>query len=157
VLRGCLAQVDATPSHDAASYWRAYPDHGSDPVPGTLWLRRTASAYSRPTAAVRHLDQVVTATTAAVRRLPDGPVAFQGLVLSSGDFLATWAVELAVHQLDLDVPAPASSALPLVRRTLEALAGADLPQELGDEEAVLLGLGRVSAGEALPPPYPISL
>lgn len=65
-----------------------------------------------------------------VRRLDDGVVAFQGSVITTGDLLTTWAVELAVHQLDLarevDVPAPPLGALDLARRTVDALADAGL-------------------------------
>ncbi len=65
--------------------------------------------------------------------LPDGALAFQGGVLTTGDLLATWAVELAVHQLDLareiDVAPPSPDALAMARRTVEALrdAGRGLP------------------------------
>jgi hypothetical protein len=52
--------------------------------------------------------------------LPEGFHAFQGHVLTSGDLMATWAVETVLHQLDLDtatdVPA---GALRLARRTAE--------------------------------------
>lgn len=62
--------------------------------------------------------------------LADGVLAFQGGVLTTGDLLATWAVELAVHQLDLarevDVAPPTPAALGLARRTVEALAAAGL-------------------------------
>lgn len=35
--------------HDAVSYWTSDPDvRDDDPVPHIMWLRRTASAYSRP-------------------------------------------------------------------------------------------------------------
>ncbi|GMA18893.1 maleylpyruvate isomerase N-terminal domain-containing protein [Arsenicicoccus piscis] len=88
--------------HDAASYWRTHPDdRDADPVPHILVLRRTASAYQRPASAVRHLTEVVHRAIAVVDGMPDQPVAFQGKTLAAGDFVATWVVELAVHQLDL--------------------------------------------------------
>ena len=51
-------------------------------------------------------------------------------------------VELAVHQLDLAV-ARVPAQVALARRTLEALADADLPAELDDPTAGLAGLGRI--------------
>jgi hypothetical protein len=70
------------------------------------------------------------ALRSSVERLDDGVLAFQGGVLTTGDFLATWAVELAVHQLDLarevDVAPPTPGALRLARRTVEALTEAGL-------------------------------
>lgn len=73
-------------------------------------------------------------------------MAFQGHVLYSGDFLATWAVELTVHHLDLGreisigPPDPASTRL--ARQTMEALVDAPLPAGWSDEVALLLGAGR---------------
>ena len=61
----------------------------------------------------------------AAERLTDGVLAFQGGVLTTGDLLATWAVELGVHQLDLardvEVAPPTPASLDLARRTVEAL------------------------------------
>lgn len=73
-------------------------------------------------------------------------MAFQGHVLDSGDFLATWAVELTVHHLDLGreisigPPDPASTRL--ARQTIEALVDAPLPAGWSDEVSLLLGAGR---------------
>jgi len=51
-----------------------------------------------------------------------GPVAFQGHVLTSGDFLTTWAVELAVHHLDLgrdlDITPPTPESLAVAHALL---------------------------------------
>lgn len=148
------------PSHDAASYWVDHPeDRDVDPVPHILWLRRVASAHGRPSAAVGHLEDVARSATAVVRSMPEGTVEFQGKRMASGDFLATWVVELAVHQLDLGIDGAVPSGLAWTRRTLEAIAGADLPPGLDDRSAVLAGLGRVQASPRvrLPRPYPVSL
>ena len=56
-----------------------------------------------------------------MRLLPETPVAWQRKVLTSGDFLATWVVELAVHQLDLRIEGNTPSGLGWARGTLEAL------------------------------------
>ncbi|WP_153395672.1 maleylpyruvate isomerase N-terminal domain-containing protein [Ornithinicoccus halotolerans] len=163
VVGGCTAQTGRAPDHDAASYWSASVERDDDPVPHILWLRRTASAYGRPSAAVRHLHDVAARLAPALDRLPEEPVAFQGTVMTSGDFLASWVVELTVHQLDLDLdpgsPSPGPEALALTRRTVEAIADQDLPAALDDRTGVLVGLGRTTPppGVELPrPAYPVT-
>jgi hypothetical protein len=91
--------------------------------------------------------------------LREGRIEFQGKRMRSGDFLATWVVELAVHQLDLDVDGDEPVGLPWARKTVEAVADADLPSGLDDRSAVLVGLGRVPPpdGVRLGKPYPVSL
>jgi hypothetical protein len=78
--------------------------------------------------------------------LGPGTLRTQGRILRSGDFLATWAVELAIHHLDLSrelqLAPPASSALALARQTIESLLGGRLPDGWDDAEAVLIGAGR---------------
>jgi hypothetical protein len=76
--------------------------------------------------------------------MPDRPHLWQGHVSTSGDFLAVWAVENVVHHLDLEVadPAPAG-AMALARRTVEAIVGEGLPAAWPDEQAVLVGTGRL--------------
>lgn len=155
-----LVATDDAPDHDAASYWASHPDdRDDDPVPHILWLRRVASAYSRPSAAVTHLKVVAEGAGIAVRSMPEGWVEFQGKRMRSGDFLATWVVELAVHQLDLDIDGDEPVGLDWTRRTVEAVADVDLPPGLDDRSAVLVGLGRVRPpdGVRLPDPYPVSL
>lgn len=151
--------TDLGPTHDAVSYWTSHPDNrDEDPVPHLLWLRRTASAYGRPAAAVRHLGDATSRAAMVVRGTTDHRVFFQGKVMAMGDFIATWVVELAVHQLDLALGGSAVGA-PLARRTLEALAGAQLPPALGDDVAVLVGLGRVPWPDGVENPgaFPVSL
>lgn len=141
----CAAQVDDRPDHDAASYWASFAEDDDDRVPHIMWMRRTASAYNRPDGALRHLDDVAAILRIALARMPDHPVLFQGKVMTSGDFLATWIVELAVHQLDLGADAghPSEDALQVVRRTVEAVADVDLPDTWHGEDAALIALGRV--------------
>lgn len=148
------------PDHDAASYWGSHPDdRDEDPVAHILWLRRVASAYSRPSAAVTHLKQVAEGASVAVRSMQEGQIQFQGQHLRSGDFLASWVVELAIHQLDLGIEGDEPVGLEWARQTLEAVADADLPSELDNRSAVLVGLGRVPrpAGVTVSDPYPVSL
>lgn len=153
------ARTARKPTHDAASYWGSYPDgRDEDPVPHILWLRRTAAAYGRPEAAVRHLADAVERVRAVVEQLPDEAVRAQGMVLTAGDFVATWVVELAIHQLDLAAGgSPVGAAL--ARRTLAAIAGAELLPGRADAEAVLAGLGRSPWPDDVtdPEPFPIAL
>lgn len=143
----CSARVDHEPDHDAASYWRSFADDDAtadDQVPHILWLRRTAAAYPRPEGALRHLNAVVELARLALAPMPDHPVRFQRKTMTSGDFLATWVVELAVHQLDLGEAAghPTAGALDAVRRTVEAVADVTLPEAWDDQTAALVALGR---------------
>ena len=96
---------------------------------------------------MRHVCITADALNRAVARLDAGTVRFQGRVLPTGDFLATWAVELAVHHLDLnrelDLAPPVPAALNMARATVEALAGGALPASWSDEAAVLAGAGRL--------------
>ncbi|WP_374968953.1 maleylpyruvate isomerase N-terminal domain-containing protein [Terrabacter sp. BE26] len=157
---GTVAGRAEEPDRDAASYWADHQDdRDDDPVAHILWLRRTAAAYSRPAAAVTHLRDVADFAVRAVQTMPEGTVAFQGKHLRSGDFLATWVVELAVHQLDLDLAEDSPSGLAWTRATLEAVAGAELPAALDDRDAVLVGLGRQQPPPSAQPgpAFPVSL
>jgi Mycothiol maleylpyruvate isomerase N-terminal domain len=151
MLGGICASTGRPPDRDAATYWRDHPPSrsGSDEIDAILWTRRTASAYSRPRNALEHLRMTADTVQAAVATMAPAPVSFQGHVLAAGDFLATWAVELAVHHLDLarDVGFgyPTSESLRLGRATVEALAGAPLPPEWSDEVCLLAGTGRTPA------------
>lgn len=153
MLRGITAPTSAQPTVDAASYWTAFAaDDADNPIDGILWTRRTASAYRSPHAAVRHLRDTADAVAEAVLQMGDGAVRFQGHVLTVGDFLATWAVELAVHHLDLgrdlDVGGVDPQALGLARRTIEVLlgrTGLDEVAEVNDVDVVLVGAGRKPA------------
>jgi hypothetical protein len=157
---GTMCRTDEVPDHDAASYWGTHPDdRDTDAVSHILWLRRVASAYGRPAGAVAHLKDVVSSAVAAVSSMSEGVVEFQGKRMDSGDFLATWVVELAVHQLDLGLDGDTPSGLSWTRLTLEAIANSDLPSTLDDRSAVLIGLGRVPCPPStrLELPYPVSL
>lgn len=144
MLEGLVSPVDAEPTVDAATYWTAFASAASDdPVVPLMAQRRRTDAYTRPSSAVAHLHDVGAALLRGVASCRDGRVLWQGHVLTVGDFLATWAVEDAVHHLDLlaDEPVPAS-ALTLARATVEALAGGPLPAAWDDVDAVLVGTGR---------------
>jgi hypothetical protein len=153
------APTDAEPDRDAGSYWVSHPDdRDDDPVPHILWLRRVAGAHARPSSAVRMLEAAATGGRTSVGAMAEGAVAFQGTRMTTGDFLATWVVELAIHQLDLDLPGDVRG-LDWSRATLEAIAGAALPESLDDHDAVLVGLGRTACptGVEVDPAFPVSL
>lgn len=149
MLLGLVGRTAEEPDTDASSYWRiALPSNeDADDVAGMRFVRLVSGAYLRPSGAVRHMLPTVEGIRAAVTALDRGAIRFQGHVLASGDFLATWAVELALHHLDLGreltLPRPAPSALHLARLTVEALADVDAPPAWSDETTALLGAGRV--------------
>ncbi|GAA1037832.1 hypothetical protein GCM10009557_52290 [Virgisporangium ochraceum] len=104
MLLGLVTLTDENPDTDAASYWQAplpTTDDDADELDGMWFVRLLGASYRRPSNAVRHMLPAVAGIRAAAARLAPGAVRFQGHVLSTGDFLATWAVELAVHHLDL--------------------------------------------------------
>lgn len=150
----------AEPDQDDASCWSSDPAaEESDPVPQILWLRRVAAAYSRPSAALEHLATVCRSVASKSASMAEGTVEFQGKRLRSGDFLATWVVELAIHQLDFGDTHPEPPGLEWTRRTPEAIAGSDLPSGSDGRTNVLVALGRVPApdGVSVGEPYPVSL
>lgn len=156
MLGGVVAATDRAADQDAATYWRDHrpSDPGADDVDAILWTRRTASAYRRPRHALEHLRMAADTARAAVGSTAPGSVAFQGHVLGTGDFLTTWAVELAVHHLDLgpDLGSPTADSLRLGRATVEALAGVPLPAAWGDEVCLLAGSGRTPPPDGPPRP-----
>lgn len=145
MLGGLVSRVDGPPSVDAASYWPAFAADcaDDDPVLTVMSQRRRAAAFGRPASATAQLHDVAAALLRGVEACEDGQRLWQGHVFASGDFLAVWAVENVVHQLDLiaEEPAP-SSALQLTRSTIQELVGDPLPSSWSDIDAVLIGTGR---------------
>lgn len=147
MLLGVVSPTDRAPDTDAASYWRAStgPRPATTPVGHVRFVRSMGAAYRSPTGIAAHLRPTADALAAAVDALPAGVVATQGHAMRTGDFLATWALELAVHHLDLGaeltLEPPAPAALGLARATVEELAGDRLPWD--DETTVLIATGRL--------------
>jgi hypothetical protein len=145
LLGGLVSPVDVAPTVDAASYWRAFADdfHEDDPVPALMAQRRRTSAYARPAAAREHLRDVGAAVLRGIDAMPGRRCLWQGQVFEPGDFLTVWAVEHAVHHLDLlsEEPVPADG-LRLARRTVEALLGESFSESWSDTTATLVGTGR---------------
>jgi len=156
MLGGFVCATTAEPTVNFATYWTAFADEqtDADPIPGMLFIRRGAGAYSRPGSLVRHLSATLPAVRAAAASSdPTARVHFQGYLLGVEDFLTTWAVEVAIHHLDVTngdaaLPSPPPAALADARRTLAALLGADLPAHWSDETAALKGTGRLPLDEA---------
>lgn len=146
LLLGLVSEVDAEPTVDAASYWKAYAAQfgDEDPVQSLMAQRRRTAYYQRPEAARGHLREIGAAVLAGVERFGERPCTWQGHVFAPGDYLTAWAVEHVVHQLDLltDEPPPAS-ALGLARATVEALVESPLPASWSDQDVVLIGAGRI--------------
>lgn len=146
MLGGMVSTVDSAPSVDAASYWPAFTAQYSteDPVATLMSQRRRTASYARPDSARAELQDVAASVRRGVVAFQDGPRLWQGHVFAAGDFLAVWAVEDVVHQLDLlsDEPAPAAG-LQMARATIEALVEEPLPTTWTDLDAVLIGCGRL--------------
>jgi hypothetical protein len=143
MLGGLVSVVEDEPTVDAASYWPGFmAEFGGDPVGDLMAQRRRTAVYGRPVAARDHLRDVAAAVLRGTVAMVDTRRRWQDQVFTAGDFLAVWAVEDAVHHLDLLAPEPApAGALALSRATIEALAG-PFPEAVPDEEVVLIGTGR---------------
>lgn len=152
MLGGLVSIVDAEPTVDAASYWPAFAaEIGSgDRVTTLMAQRRRTAVYARPSSACEQLRDVAGMLRRGVERFTDRPCTWQGHVFAPGDFLAIWAVENAIHHLDLlsGEPTP-SAALAMSRATVEALVQEPLPTSWTDEDAVLIGTGRSPVPEGL--------
>ncbi len=78
----------------------------------------------------------------------DVTVATQGHALAAGDFLATLAVEAAIHHLDLaagdeSLAGPPGPGLAVVRDTLDGVLGQPVPAGWDDVDYALKAAGRV--------------
>jgi hypothetical protein len=146
MLGGLASSVDSPPSVDAATYWTAFATQyaGDDPVEVLMEQHRRTAAYARPAAATAHLLDVAAAVRRGVIAFQDQPRLWDGHVFTAGDYLAIWAVEDVVHQLDLRCDEPeAASALEVARATIEALVGERLPAAWTDRDVTLVGTGRL--------------
>ena len=150
ILVGFASPTDRRADTDLAAYWRACCAPGEPDLGHARFTRLVASAYARPSGVVRHLHL----TTGAVLRLAraadaDRRLEFQGHVVTMEVFLALWAVEAAVHHLDVTVelphaPPPAPASLRVTRETLDALLGEPVPLGWDDQTYALKGTGRLA-------------
>lgn len=155
MLQGLVSVVDLAPTVDAASYWTAFADDTAtaDPVQVLTAQHRRTASYAGPAAVIVHLRDVAAAVLRGVGNVTDRPRYWQGHVFSAGDFLTCWAVENAVHHLDLGTDPAPDSALRLARSTIEHLLTRPLPDTWTHLDAVLVGSGRLRppSGTHLPP------
>lgn len=157
-LRTFATPSAAPPDCDDVSYWRGYSpaggaagEYAAESAAHARFVRIAASAY-QPEWLTGEWAETAAAACRAARACGHQAVATQGHVLPVADFAATLVVEAAVHYLDLAValpgaPPPAPAALALVRRVLDGLLGAPLPESWDDVTAALLGTGRVPLTE----------
>jgi hypothetical protein len=131
----------------AVDYWTAWrpPEPGDD---DELWSTRIAASAQGGLAriAARYAETTAAVLDAAGEVRPAHPVRTQGRILTVADLLSTLCVEAAVHHLDLvlrlDRPGPSAEPLAEVRRILEGLLGAPLPDRWDDVTAARRGTGR---------------
>jgi uncharacterized protein (TIGR03083 family) len=151
-LRTFASPAGGPPDVDDVGYWRAYGPQG-DAAPGgaqaaehARHVRIVASAYP-PGALAWEWRETAAAACRAARACPYEAVTTQGHVLTTADFIATLAVEAAVHYLDLTAglpaaPPPDAAGMALVRRVLDGLLGTPLPGGWDDRTYALKGTGR---------------
>ncbi len=137
MLHGFVSPCEGPPTVDAASYWPAFDEEYADPDPivSLMAQRRRTAAFVRPESARAQMRDVADAVLRGAASCGEGHRLWQGHVFTAGDFLTIWAVEDAIHQLDLlgDHPVPAT-ALDLARATVAYLDGASLADRLPEGE-----------------------
>jgi uncharacterized protein (TIGR03083 family) len=151
-LRTFASPSAEPPDVDDVGYWRSYSPEG-EYAPGgaeaaehARYVRIVASAYP-PGALAWEWRETAAAACRAARACPHEAVTTQGHVLATADFIATLAVEAAVHYLDLTAglpgaPPPDAASLALVRRVLDGLLGTPMPGDWDDLTCALKGTGR---------------
>ena len=151
-LRTFASPSAEPPDVDDVEYWRSYSPEGEH-APGSAeaaaharHVRIVAAAYP-PGALAWEWRETAAAACRAARACPHEAVTTQGHVLATADFMATLAVEAAVHYLDLTAglpaaPPPDAASLALVRRVLDGLLGTSLPGDWDDLTCALKGTGR---------------
>ena len=139
--------ADGPADTDAVDYWTAWrpPEPGDDEE---LWSTRVAASVhgGLPGIAGRYAETSAAVLVAAGRATLSDVVGTQGRSLTVADLLSTLTVEAAVHHLDLvlrlDRAGPSAAPLAEVRRVLEGLLGAALPERWDDVTAARRGTSR---------------
>lgn len=132
---------------DYVSYWRPWSSGNASSVAHARFVRLAASAYATAESLAGHRRVTAEAALRAAESAdPTARVETQGHTMTVPDFLATLAVEAAIHHLDLvayiEAPAPHPEGLALVRRTLDGLAGDDAGAQWDDRRYALKATGR---------------
>ena len=145
-LVSLLTPSDGPADRTAVTYWIDSPGQHDPDSRGLRATRTMASAWGLPYLVETYVLTGAAVLTLAGRVPPDTLVATQGHVLTARDLVATFAVEAAVHHLDLvvelDRPGPRAEPLALVRRTLDGLLGRPVPVAWDDRTWALAGTGR---------------
>jgi Mycothiol maleylpyruvate isomerase N-terminal domain len=138
----------SAPTTDAIDYWRPYGGDASDPwraAAHARFVRLSAAAYSSPAVLTRHWRDTSAAAVRAAKMAPsDGAYETQGYVLALPDLLVTFAVEAALHHLDLLLGTPEPEPLALVRLTLDGLLGGASRPDWDDATYALKATGRAA-------------
>jgi uncharacterized protein (TIGR03083 family) len=150
-LRAFATPAGGPADRDYVSYWRSWspsasPGQAARDAAHARHVRIAAAAYS-PGELAGEWSETSAAACRAAQACGHERVATQGHVLETADFIATLAVEAAVHYLDLaaglgSAPPADPAGLALARRVLAGLAGAGLPAAWDDTRCALKGTGR---------------
>ena len=146
MLGGLVSVTDAPPTVDAATFWNVFGSMqgAEDAIAELMSQRRRTASYGRPSSAVAQLRDVAAMVLRGIDAMADGNRLWLGHVFTAGDYLAVWAVEHVIHQLDLLTAAPPPAAgLEAARRTVEALLDEPLPADWTDADVALVGSGRL--------------
>ncbi|HET9059074.1 MAG TPA: maleylpyruvate isomerase N-terminal domain-containing protein [Acidimicrobiales bacterium] len=148
LVLGWSEPTDGEPDRDFVTYWRDWPAKAAPTFEDVRTDWAMTSAFSRAEHLLGYFRSRVGAAARAVERAPHGRFRFQGHVMEAQDMAAMWAVEFAVHHLDLmaqipGLPPPAPGALSLACATLDRLTGAKRPNLWSPETYVLKGTGRL--------------
>jgi uncharacterized protein (TIGR03083 family) len=151
-LVALASPVDGPADVDDVSYWRGFPGGDDQAARHAWWIRRSASAFDRPTGIVRLWEETAPAAVrAAAAADPEGYVTTQGHVLRVPDFVATLTTEAVVHHLDLmpelpAAPPPGPLAVRVAVFTMDGLLSDEAVRPAGwdDQEFLLKATGRVA-------------
>jgi hypothetical protein len=157
-LRTFASPSAAPADRDDVSYWQAY-SAGGDFAPGgdeaarhARHVRIVAAAYAPDELSWEWTETAAAACRAALA-CPHERVTTQGHVLRTADFVATLAVESAVHYLDLVVSLPAAAppeprSLGLVSQVLTGMLTSPPDVSWDEITFALKGTGRLPLSEA---------
>jgi hypothetical protein len=133
---------------DAVSYWGDWQPGTVGAANGRRYARVSASMFLHfEQLRELYVETAAAVVTAAGRADPGQLVGTQGHVLTSGDVMATLAVEATIHHLDLvahlpSAAPPAADGLACVRGTLDGLLGRPVPLDWSDAHYARAATGR---------------
>ena len=151
VLITLATPTDAQPTRTATGYWELGGELPTGLDDEGKFTRRAAAAYTSTEWLAFHFDDLAAAAgRAAARADRTSRVETRDLVLTVADYFETYVVEATLHHMDLvahlsGVDGPGAECLAAARRTVEAVLGTKLPEEMDDREALLVATGRRAA------------